>query len=79
MIPADRIAAEANARVNGWPTLSHAERQSLLSELPAYIRELRAGGAILAERRGSLAALEASRRGGAVRVHRVLKRSGARL
>jgi hypothetical protein len=47
MTPADRIAAEANARVNGWPTLSHAERQSLLSELPAYVKELRSGGAIL--------------------------------
>lgn len=47
MTPADRIAAEAKARVAGWPSLSHAERQSLLAELPAHITELRSGGAML--------------------------------
>jgi len=47
MTPADRIAADADARVAGWASLSHAERQALLSERPVHIEPLRSGGAML--------------------------------
>jgi hypothetical protein len=48
MTRADRIAAEANARIAGWPTLSHAERQALLNELPVHFTDLRSGGCMAA-------------------------------
>lgn len=51
MTPAEKIAAEANARVEGWASLSHAERVALLDELPVLIKPLHSGG-VMASIRG---------------------------
>lgn len=47
MTRAEQIAADADARVGRWVTLSPGERQALVDELPAHIEDLRAGGAML--------------------------------